>query len=77
MIARWQLYGVLAVAFVLGLLGIRARLLAEGEERLREKIATERRGATKQAQEVHNEVEALDRDALRGRATVWVRKPKR
>jgi hypothetical protein len=32
--------------------------------------------AVKQAQEVENEVEALDRDALKSRARVWVRGPK-
>jgi hypothetical protein len=76
-IARWQLYAVLAVAFGLGLLGIRARLLAEGEERLRTKLATRKMEAIKQAQEVQNEVESLDRGTLRDRAVVWVRKSKR
>ena len=72
--ARWQLYGVLAVAFVLGLLGIRAKLLAEGEARLRAKIATKRMEATKKAQEVENEIDALDRDTLKRRSLVWMRK---
>jgi hypothetical protein len=30
--------------------------------------------AIKKAQETRNEVEAFDRDTLRGRATVWLRK---
>ena len=77
MLARWQLYGVVIVAFVLGVLGIRSRLLAEGEDRLRGKIAADRMQAVKKASEVENEVEAFDRDTLRGRATIWVRKPKR
>lgn len=33
--------------------------------------------AVKKAQEVENEVEALDRDALKRRAAVWVRQDKR
>ncbi len=77
MMMRWQLYLILAGAFVLGVLGIRARLLAEGEERLRAKIATQKMEAIKEAQEVQNEVEALDRSTLRDRAIVWVRKSKR
>jgi hypothetical protein len=77
MMSRWQLYGVLAVTFVLGVLGIRARLLAEGEARLRSKIATKRMEAIKKAQGVENEIDALDRDTLKRRATVWVRKSKR
>lgn len=33
--------------------------------------------AVKAAREVENEVEAMDSDALKRRAAVWVRKPKR
>lgn len=33
--------------------------------------------AVKEAEDVRNEVEAFDRDTLRGRATIWVRKSKR
>lgn len=32
-------------------------------------------GAASKALEIRNEVEALDRDTLRKRASVWVRKP--
>lgn len=74
---KWQLYGVLAVAFVLGVLGIRAKLLADGEARLRAKIDAKRVEAMHEAQEVRNEVEALDRDSLKSRARQWVRGPKR
>jgi hypothetical protein len=76
-IARWQLYLFVAAAFVLGVLGIRARWLAEGEERARGKMETQRRKAVDNANEVRNEVEAFDRDTLRGRATIWVRGTKR
>lgn len=74
---KWQLYGILAVAFLLGVLGIRAKLLADGEARLRAKIDAKRIEAMREAQEVRNEVEALDRDALKSRARQWVRGPKR
>jgi hypothetical protein len=33
--------------------------------------------AAKDAEDVRNEVEALDRNTLRSRAVVWVRSPKR
>ena len=72
-LTRWQLYLVVAAAFVLGVLGIRAKLLSEGEERLRGKLAEKKMQAVREAQEVRNEVEAFDRDTLRGRATIWVR----
>lgn len=74
---RWQLWVVVAVAFVLGVLGIRARWLSDGEQRLREKIEAQRNDALRRAREVENEVEALDRDALKRRASVWVRRSER
>lgn len=76
---RLKLYLAAAAAFILGVLGIRAKWIRDGEERVRNQIADKRLKAMKAAQEVRNEVEAFDRDTLRGRATVWVRgnKPKR
>ena len=71
--ARWQLYAVLATALVLGLLGIRAKLLADGEARLRAKIEQRRIEAAHEAQEIQNEVEALGIDDLKSRARRWVR----
>lgn len=76
---RLKLYLAAAAAFILGVLGIRAKWIRDGEERVRNQIADKRLNTMKAAQEVRNEVEAFDRDTLRGRATVWVRgnKPKR
>lgn len=71
--ARWQLYAVLATALILGLLGIRAKLLADGEARLRAKIEQRRNEAAHEAQEIQNEVEALGIDDLKSRARRWVR----
>lgn len=76
---RLKLYLAAGAAFILGVLGIRAKWIRDGEERVRNQIADKRLNTMKAAQEVRNEVEAFDRDTLRGRATVWVRgnKPKR
>ena len=76
---RFQLYASLALAFFLGVLGIRAKWISDGEDRVRTKMANKKIKAIKEAQDVRNEVESFDRDTLRGRATVWVRgnKPKR
>jgi hypothetical protein len=76
---RFQLYAAVAVAFFLGVLGIRSKWISDGEDRVRMKMADKKIKAIKEAQDVRNEVEAFDRDTLRGRATVWVRgnKPKR
>lgn len=75
--ARWQLWGVLAVVFVAGVFGIRAKLLADGEARLRAKIEERRGTAVRDAQEIENEVEALGIDDLKSRARRWVRGPSR
>lgn len=75
--ARWQLYAVLVTALVLGLLGVRTKLLADGEARLRAKIEEQRGAAAHNAREITNEVEALDTDALKSRARRWVRGPDR
>ncbi len=74
---KWKLYTLVALAFVLGLLGIRAKLITEGESRMRDKIEAKRRQAIEEANEVRNEVEALDRDTLQSRARRWVRGSKR
>ena len=70
---RWQLYLVLTVAFFAALVGIRAKLLAEGEARLRAKIDKDRLEAARSAKEIENEIEALDRGTLKRRAAGWVR----
>lgn len=75
--ARWQLYAVLGLALVAGLFGIRAKLLSDGEARLRAKIEEQRGVAARKAREITNEVEALDTDALKSRARRWVRGPDR
>lgn len=74
---KWKLYGIIAVAFVLGALGIRAQWIAGAEMRMRVKVAEKRVKAIQEAQEVRNEVEALDTDTLKQRATRWVRNPDR
>lgn len=70
---RLKLYLAAAAAFILGVLGIRAKWVSDGEDRVRAQMADKRLKAMKEAQNVRNEVEAFDRDTLRGRATIWVR----
>ena len=77
MVRRWQLWGLVGLAFLLGLLGIRAKWMSDGETKLRAKIAEQRRQAIREANEVRNEVEALDHDTLKQRAAKWVRNPDR
>lgn len=70
---KWKLYAILAVAFVSGLLGIRAYIVADTEARLRAKLNAKRLEAIEDAQGVRNEIEALDRDTLKFRSRRWVR----
>jgi hypothetical protein len=76
---RIKLYLVIAAAFFVGVLGIRAKWINEGEARVRSQLADKRLRAIKEAEDVRNEVEAIDRGTLRDRGAVWVRgtKPKR
>ncbi len=74
---KLKLYAVLIVAFVLGVLGIRSMWLQQGEDRLRSRIERERLDAALKSKEIENEVEALDRDAVRRRGKLWVRKSSR
>lgn len=78
-LTRVKLYLLVGTAFLLGIMGVRAKLLSEGEARLRARVDAGRVLAAGKALEVRNEVEAFDRDTLRGRASIWVRggKPKR
>lgn len=70
---RWQLWGVVALAFVLGILGVRAKWVSDGEAKLRAKMEAQRLKSLERARDIENEVEALDRDTLRNRARQWVR----
>ncbi len=76
-VLKLKLYALVIVAFVLALLGIRSMWIQQGEERLKSKIERERLDAALKAKEIENEVEALDRDAVRRRGKLWVRKSSR
>lgn len=77
MLNRWKLWGLAALTLVLGVLSVRAKWIADGEAKLRSKIADQRRQAIREANEVRDEVEALDHDTLKQRASKWVRNPDR
>ena len=73
MIVRLQLYGLLALAFVAGLLGIYAAGTRAGAERVRQKIDAKRLADLKTAKGIEDEIESLDDPYLVDRATQWVR----
>lgn len=74
---RWRLWLAAGAAFVLGLLGIRAKWMSDGAEAARDRIDEQKAAAREEAKEIANEVEALDRDTLKRRAASWVRGAKR
>jgi hypothetical protein len=68
-----KLYLLVALAFVLGVFGLRFFWIQEGIKKQQDKRNEDRLKAIKKADEVENEVEALNPDDLRKRASKWVR----
>lgn len=73
MIGRLKLYALVAVAFLLGVLGMRAFWIDEGVDRERAKRDQKRLDDMHKAKEVEDEVEILDDVGLGERASKWVR----
>lgn len=73
MIGRLKLYALVAVAFFLGVLGMRAFWIDEGVDRERAKRDKKRLDDMHKAKEVEDEVEILDDVGLGERASKWVR----
>lgn len=65
--------GIVITAFIATWFGGKKSAIAA----IKIKTLEARLKAVKEAEDVRNEVEALDRDTLRSRSTVWVRKSKR
>jgi len=73
-IARLQLYGLLALAFVAGVFGIYMAGVQRGIARQQSKIDANRLDNYKTAKETADEVEAMDDPHLADLARRWVRK---
>lgn len=73
LLIRWKLQLMLVGAVILGVLGMRAKWISDGQTRMRQKISDRNLRAVKDAQEVRDEVEALDPATLQRRAARWVR----
>lgn len=65
------------LAAVLAFIGLRAFWIGEGRKKQEQARAAQNVQAIRNAVEVENEVEALDRDTLKRRAAKWVRGPSR
>jgi hypothetical protein len=73
-INKIQIYGLIAVSFVLGLLGIYSAGIARGKDKIKRKLDEKLIDNMKTAKEVEDEIESLGDNALLGRADKWVRK---
>lgn len=70
---RFKIYAILAVGLVLGLLGWRSAGIRAALEKAEAEEKERRLDQMRTAKEVEDEVEALDDDGLRSRASKWVR----
>jgi hypothetical protein len=73
-INKLQIYGLIAVSFVLGLLGIYSAGIARGKDKIKRKLDEKLIDNMKTAKEVEDEIESLGDNALLDRANKWVRK---
>lgn len=72
--ARLQLYALIGLAFIAGLLGIYKAGARAGVDRMRQKIDQQRLDNFATAKEVSDEVEILDDTGLSDRASKWLRR---
>ena len=73
-INKIQIYGLIVVSFVLGLLGIYSAGIARGKDKIKRKLDEKLIDDMKTAKEVEDEIESLGDNALLNRANKWVRK---
>lgn len=71
--ARLQLYALLALAFIAGILGIYASGVQRGIAKQQAKIDARRLDNYRTAKEAADEIEALDDPYLVDRANQWLR----
>tara|TARA_B100000287_G_scaffold148677_2_gene140410 strand:+ start:17122 stop:17355 length:234 start_codon:yes stop_codon:yes gene_type:complete len=74
MFSRLQLYGLLALGFMLGLIGIYSAGVMRGQDKVKRKLDQKRIDNLTTQKEIENELDALSDTSLSDRATEWVRK---
>ena len=74
MLSRLQLYGLLALGFMIGLIGIYSAGVMRGQDKVKRKLAQTRIDHLTTQKEIENELDALSDTSLSDRATEWVRK---
>ena len=73
-IGKLQLYGLMAAAFMLGLMGIYSAGVARGQDKIKRKIDEKRLANMRSQKDIMNEIDELDEDELYHRGTKWLRK---
>lgn len=73
MIARLQLWALIGLAFVAGILGIYRAGARAGVDQARRKLDEKRLADIRKARGVQNEIEILDDSGLADRASRWLR----
>lgn len=73
-ITRLQLYGLIAVSFVLGLLGIYSAGVVRGQDKIKRKLDQKLIKDMRTSKEIDDEINQLDDPYLVDRARQWVRK---
>jgi hypothetical protein len=71
---RWQIYALVAAAFVFGIFGMRAYWVDGALAKAEAKRNEARLRAVKKASEVRRDVEGVDDAGLADRASRWLRK---
>ena len=71
---KLQLYALVGVAFVLGLIGIYSTGVARGQDKIKRKIDEKRLSNMKMQKVIDDEIKAMDDTELSERANTWVRK---
>lgn len=70
---RWKFYALVAGAFLIGILGMRARWIDNALAKEEAKRTEARLEAVRKANEVRRDVEILDDTGLANRASRWLR----
>ena len=74
--AKLKLYGMMAAAFALGLLGIYSAGIARGQDKIKRKLDAKLIDGLRQRQEISDELNQMDDTSLADRASEFVRDDK-
>ena len=74
MLSRLQYIVLLALGFILGLIGIYSAGVMRGQDKVKRKLDQKRINNFKTQKEIEDELDAISDTSLSDRATEWVRK---